>query len=127
MGDLLVRSPCASIYLWTLGVAQGAQVAPILSPLRYLGQRAVVAQAVPDAKPLIRRDTLWVKCPAYPKRFAINSTTLRGNQNRPDFADAEKLFLLFKHPLGTRSPQGHDGSYFCSSPSTSRDSDSPGP
>jgi hypothetical protein len=38
---------------------------------------------------------------------------VRSNQNRPDFADAQKLFLLCKHP--------------CSSPSTPRDSDSPGP
>jgi hypothetical protein len=36
----------------------------------------------------------------YPERFAINSMTVRSNQNRPDFADAEKLFLLFKYPWG---------------------------
>jgi hypothetical protein len=49
--------------------------------------------------------------------FTVNSTTLKGNQNRPDFADAEKLFLLFEYPLGIPTPQGHDGSYFCSSSS----------
>jgi hypothetical protein len=58
-----------------------------------------------------------------------------------DFVNTEKLFLLFKYPWGLRppramteaifvlpqvpgtlTPQGNDGSYFCSSPSTPRDS-----
>src|SRR5271154_1566743 len=49
----------------------------------------------------------------------------------------EAIFVLLEVPLGTLTPQGHDGSYFCSSPnhdeklflfspSTPRDSDSPG-
>ena len=47
----------------------------------------------------------------------INSTAVRSIQNRPDFADAEKLFLLFKYPWELQLPRTHDGSYFCSSPS----------
>jgi hypothetical protein len=35
----------------------------------------------------------------------MNSMTVRSNQNRPDFADAEKLFLLFKYPWGLRPPR----------------------
>ena len=37
----------------------------------------------------------------------MNGATLRGNQNRPDFTDAEKLFLLFEYPRDSDSP-GHD-------------------
>ena len=42
-------------------------------------------------------------------------------------AVTEAIFVLPQVPLGPPTPQGHDGSYFCSSPSTSRDSGSPGP
>src|SRR2546423_3512223 len=37
----------------------------------------------------------------------------------------EAIFVLPQVPPGTPTPQGHDGSYFCSSPSTPRDSGSP--
>ena len=41
-------------------------------------------------------------------------------------AVTEAIFVLPQTPPGPPT-RGHDGSYFCSSPSTSRDSGSPGP
>jgi hypothetical protein len=39
---------------------------------------------------------------------------VRSNQNRPDFADAEELFLLFKYPWELRLPRAMTEAIFCS-------------
>jgi len=38
--------------------------------------------------------------------FTVNSTTLKGNQNRPDFADAEKLFFTLRVSPGDSDSPG---------------------
>jgi hypothetical protein len=45
------------------------------------------------------------------EKHLLVPTTVRSDQNRPHFADAEKLFLLFKYPWGLRFRRAMTESY----------------